>query len=362
MTVERGNMEKYRIAVINFGSTSTKVAYYEDDTRIYVENLAHSAEELSQFSKIFDQLDYRYEKITDCFKERGIALEEMDCIASRCGNIAPRPGGVYKINEKMAKEAESGKYGVHPANLGPLIALKIAALGNMIPITADPPTTDEFNPLARYSGLPEIVRMSSFQALNQRAVGRKYAEQTGKKYEDLRLIICHMGGGISVVAHQNGKMTDANNALDGDGPFSTNRAGALPTGSLIDMCFSGEFTHEEMRRKINGKGGLIAYTGENDVKELTERAERDDQCAETLEAMCYQVTKEIGSAAAVLKGDVDAILISGGMANSEMLMKWIEERISFIAPVKLYPGEFEMETLAANGLRVLRGEIEPKEI
>ncbi len=354
-------MTEYRIGVINFGSTSTKVACYESERMLFVENIKHAAAELAQFKEVFDQLEYRYEKIIECFRQHGIYVSKLDCIASRGGNIAPRPGGVYKITRNMAEEAASGKYGVHPSNLGPSIALKIAETGPL-PITCDPPTTDEFGPLARYSGIPEINRISSFQALNQRAVGKKHAELTGAEYEKLNLIIAHMGGGISVVVHDHGRMVDANNALDGDGPFSTNRAGALPTGELIDLCFSGRYTHQEMRKRINGNGGLVAYVGENDVQLIEEKAENDEVCREILEAMCYQVGKEIGSAATVVNGRVDAILISGGMANSKWLMQMIEEKVGFIAPVYLYPGEFEMETLAGNALAVLKGEVVPTEI
>lgn len=354
-------MRKYRIGVINFGSTSTKVAYYEDNGVIFIENIKHEASELAHFKNVSEQLDYRYEKIMTCFAEHNIDVHDLDCIASRGGNMAPRTGGVYKITEAMAAEAASGKYGVHPSNLGPSIALKIAEHG-VIPITCDPPTTDEFSNLARYSGIPEISRISSFQALNQRAVGNKHAERFGKKYEELNLIITHMGGGISVVVHNHGRMVDANNALDGDGPFSTNRAGSLPTGELIDLCFSGKYTHEEMRKKINGNGGLVAYVGENDVQIIEKRANDDPECKEVLEAMCYQVAKEIGSAATVVNGKVDAILISGGMANSEWLMQHISEKVNYIAPIYLYPGEFEMETLAKSALAVLNGEVTAKEI
>ena len=354
-------MNTYKIAVINLGSTSTKIAYYENDEQVYQKNIKHSVQELSQFSDIREQMDYRYEKIADCFKENGTNLEEIDCIVSRGGNISPHSGGIYKITEKFFEEGISGDFGVHPAALGPGIALRVADKGP-IAISVDPPTTDEFDKLARYSGIREIQRISSFQALNQRAAAKKYAAQNDKNYEKLNLIVVHMGGGISVVAHHNGRMIDGNNALDGDGPFSTNRAGGLPTGSLIDMCFSGKYTHKEMLRKINGEGGLISYVGESDVQIIEKRASEDEKCREVLEAMCYQVSKEIGGAATVLKGNVDAIVFTGGMANSNLLMEMIKERISFIAPICLLPGEFEMETLAQSALEVLKGNVEPKEL
>lgn len=354
-------MKTYKIAVINLGSTSTKVAYYEGETQVCQENIKHSVKELEKFTDIKDQIDYRYAKINAYFKEKGIDLNSIDCIASRGGNISPHPGGVYKITKKFFEEGISGKYGSHPCGLGPGIALKIAEMGPKA-ISVDPPTTDEFNVLARYSGLAEIKRISSFQALNQRAVAKKYAKKAGKKYEDLNLIVVHMGGGISVVAHNRGQMTDGNNALDGDGPFSTNRAGGLPTGSLIDMCFSGKYTRDEVRRKINGTGGLISYVNETDIQIIEKRSAEEAKCKEVLEAMCYQVSKEIGGAAAVLNGEVDAIILTGGMANSRMLTDLIRQRVSFIANVHLFPGEYEMETLAKNALEVLEGKIKPKEL
>lgn len=352
-------MSKHKIVVVNIGSTSSKVAYYENDACIHSENIKHPASELSQFSSIMDQFDYRYHKITEYLNSKNIDITKIDCYVSRCGNIAPAEGGVYIINEKMVEQAKSGKYGIHATNIGLQIAMRIGESGPLL-LTVDPPTTDEFEPLARYSGLSRIRRKSSFQALNQRAVGKRYAADCGKAYEDLNLIVIHMGGGISVVAHKHGRMVDANNALDGDGPFSTNRTGALPVGDLIDLCFSGQYTHAEMKNLVNGIGGLVSYVNENDVITIEKRSAEEPECAEVLEAMCYQVAKEVGAAAAVLKGDVDAILITGGMANSKKLTGWITERVSFIAPVHLYPGEFEIETLAANACDVLRGVTVPK--
>jgi butyrate kinase len=237
-----------------------------------------------------------------------------------------------------------------------LIAYELCAEKDILAITMDTPVTDEFEPLARYSGLPQISRKSSFHVLNQKGVARKYAEKTGRAREDLNLIVIHMGGGISVAAHKKGRLVDANNALDGDGPFSTNRTGSLPVGDLVDMCYSGQYSHDEMKTLINGKGGMMAYLGENDIASVQKRALKGDgRCAEALDAMIYQTAKEAGACAVVLEGRVDAIVVTGGIANSKYLMDSLRERIGFIAPVEVFPGEFEMECLAWGAYQALRG-------
>lgn len=351
-----------KILVINLGSTSTKVAYYEDRNCIYNENIKHSAADLAAFTDIMEQYEYRYDEIMKFLDRRSIAPETVDAFVSRCGNMAPAKGGVYEITSQMVEQIKSCKYGKHASNLGVQIAQKFCNTYGAIPLTVDPPTTDEFEALARYSGHAGISRKSSFQALNQRAVGKKYAKDINKDYERLNLIIVHLGGGISIVAHKQGRMIDGNNALDGDGPFSTNRTGDLPVGALIDMCFSGKYTYEEMKNQVNGQGGLVSYVGENDVLLIEQRAKDDPVCGEVLEAMCYQVSKSIGAAATVLKGNIDAILLTGGMANSALIVGYIKERTEFIAPVFVYPGEFEMETLALNGYEVLMGNITPQKV
>lgn len=352
-------MKTYKILVINLGSTSTKVAFYENGACIFTENIKHSMNDLNGFADLMDQYQYRYDSIMGLLNEKKISLQELDCVISRGGHTKPLTGGVYKINELMLEQSASRKYGFHPCDIGLKIAFNIEKQAGPVALTAYPPVTDEFEPLARYSGLPEIQRISAFQALNHKAVGKKYASDEGKRYEDLHLIIIHMGGGISVVCHKKGKMVDGNNALFGDGPFSTNRSGGLPIGGLVDLCFSGK-THAEIMKMLTEKGGLVAYLGENDVKKLEERALTDSKCDEVLEAMCYQVAKEIGGAAAVFDGKVDAIIFTGGMAYSKRITDAIIKRVSFIAPVVLYPGEFEMESLGLFAYNALSGSEEIK--
>ena len=348
-------MEKYEILVLNLGSSSTKVAYYVNENRVAGENIAHAAGELKKYGSIWEQADMRQKAIEEFMGKHCINRGSLDAVISRGGHTRPITGGTYLINDVMLKESASGIFGNHACDLGLVIATKLAE-GGARPLTAFTPVTDEFGPLARYSGLPEIERRSSFHALNHKGAAHQYATDAGRPYEDLDLIVVHMGGGISVAAHQKGRMIDANNALAGDGPFSTNRSGGLPVGSLIEECFSGRFTEKEMLLRVNGNGGMMAYVGDNDTLTVEKRAEAgDEKCAEVLEAMAYQTAKEIGACAAVLKGRVDAIVLTGGMSNSRRLTGFIKERVSFIAPVAVYPGEFEMESLARNAYEVLSG-------
>ncbi len=355
-------MKIYKIAAINLGSTSTKFAYYENETCKVKENIVHKAEEIREFSTIWDQHDYRLHAVEDCLSRHGIDISGLDAIVTRGGHTVPLEGGVYRINDLMLSQSASMKYGNHACDLGLKIAVSLSRHGP-VALTVDPPTTDEFEPLARFSGLPDMPRRSSFHALNHRAVGKQYARDAGKNYQDLNLVVAHMGGGISVAAHQKGRIIDANNGLTGDGPFSTNRTGTLPVGALVDMCFSGEFTHQQMKKKLNGLGGMMAYLGENDALAVENRAEAGEEyCGQVLDAMCYQVGKEIAACAAVLHGQVDAVLITGGMANSKRLTGYIESMVRFIAPVILYPGEFEMQSLALSSLEMFRGTEPLKEL
>lgn len=348
-------MKVYRILAINLGSTSTKIAYYENDGCRLSDNVVHSAEELRKFPTIWDQYDFRLQVVTDWLKSRGIAVEDLDAVVSRGGHTEPLTGGTYRINRKMLDESATGIYGRHATDIGIRVAATLARSGP-VPLTVDPPVTDEFEPLARYSGLPEMPRRSSFHVLNQRSVGRQYASDTGRRYEELNLVVAHMGGGITVAAHKKGRLVDANNGIEGDGPFSTNRSGTLPVGALADMCFSGKYTREEVKRKLNGAGGLMAYLGENDVRTVADRADAGDaKCAEALDAMAYQTSKEIAACAAVLCGKVDAILLTGGVARCQRITSFITEHVSFIAPVVLYPGEYEMQALALNAYAALAG-------
>lgn len=336
----------YKILAINLGSTSTKVAYYEDDICIKKENINHPAEEIKQFNSIWEQDEYRTNLIYKFMNENNIDKDSLDAIVSRGGHTKPLVSGVYKVNEEMLAQQASGKWGQHVADLGSKLAYMLCQNKKAIPLIVDPPITDEFEPLARVSGHPLIERRSSFHALSHKATAKRYARENGLKYEDLNLVVVHMGGGISVAPHKKGKMIDGENGLEGDGAFSTNRTGALPVGDLVRLCFSGKYSYEEVHKMIHGEGGLMAYLGTQDVKEVEENAKTDEKSAFYLDAMIYQVCKQIGAMATVLCGKVDAILITGGIAYSKSIVQKIKDRVEFIAPVVVYPGENEMESLA----------------
>lgn len=345
------------ILVMNLGSTSTKVAVYQDDKELVRESISHSIEELRQFSNIDDQLPYRQEKIEEFLKKAGVSYEDLDCIISRGGNCRPIPSGIYEITPTMLADIATGRWGVHPARIGVHLTYKLGQEYGIPAIFADPPISDEFIPLARYSGIPEIERISSFHVLNHKAIAKRYAKNTGRDYNSLHLIVIHLGGGISVGAHQNGRIIDANNALDGDGSFSPERAGTIPNAALIKMCYSGNYTEAEMLKKMTGGGGLMSYLGTSDAREVETMIEQGNEYAkEVYAAMAYQVAKEIGSAACVLNGKVDAIIFTGGLANSAALVKMITDRVSWIAEVVNMAGEDEILSLAENAQRYLNGE------
>lgn len=352
-----------KFLVINIGSTSTKIAYCEDRTFVYNENIHHPAEEIRRCSSIRDQYGFRKKTILGFMKEHGIDSCDLDSVISRGGQTEPIEGGTYRINQAMVEQTWSGRYGNHPCNLGIRLAYDLCRESHhAVPLTADTPTTDEFEPLARYSGLKEIPRVSCFQALNQRAMARYYAEQAGRRYEDMNLVVAMLGGGISVVAHRKGRMIDGPDALEGEGPFSNNRCGSVPIGSLIKLCYSGRYDLPGMIRHINGEGGLVSYLGTMDVQQIEKNMSAGDgRSREVLEAMCYQTAKEIGAYATVLKGEVDAILLIGGMANSRFICEQIRSRVSFIAPVVVLPGEREMESLCLSAFRALTGQISIRE-
>lgn len=354
-------MEK-KIIAINLGSTSTKIAYYIDEHCEFKENINHPIDDIKSFENIWAQFEYRKKAIKDFLAGKGLMIKDMDAVVTRGGHTEAIEGGTYCINEKMLQQSSSEKYGNHATDLGLKIADAFSKEGPQA-FTVDPPVTDEFEPLARYSGIPEIKRRSSFHVLNHRAVGKQYAKDYGKCYEKINLVVVHMGGGISIAAHKNGRLIDANNAIDGDGPFSTNRCCGVPAGDLVKLCYSGKYTYQEMRKLLNGNSGLVAYAGDSDVKSVSEKAASGDvKCKEALDAMCYQIAKEIGAYAAVLDGSVDAILLTGGIAYSECIVNDIKKKVKFIAPVIAYPGEYEMQSLALNTLAVLNGEIEAKEL
>lgn len=355
-------MPVYRILTINPGSTSTKIAVFENENQILTETLRHSGEELSLYKTIFDQLGFRKNLIVNVLKEKGIEESTLDAVVGRGGFLEPIESGTYKVNSEMLEDLKVGVSGQHASNLGGIIANEIAAKVNIPSYIVDPVVVDEMDDIARLSGMVEIERLSKFHALNQKAVAKRYAKEKGVRYEDLNLIIAHMGGGISVGAHKNGRVVDVNNALDGEGPFTPERTGGLPVGELIKLCFSGKYTLNEIMKKIIGGGGLMSYLNTNDARSVEVMAKEGDKNAELVfSAMAYQVAKEIGCAAAVLSGKVDAIILTGGIAYGSMIVGWIKERVEFISKVVVYPGEDEMLALAEGGLRVLRGEETAKE-
>ncbi|MEA1975373.1 MAG: butyrate kinase [Bacillota bacterium] len=354
-------MEIKRILAINPGSTSTKIAIFDNEKEVFEETLRHSAEKIDQYDKIYDQYEFRKTVILDVLNEKGINLTKLDAIVGRGGLLKPIEGGTYKVTDKMAQDLKVGVLGEHASNLGGIIAKEIADKLNIPAFIVDPVVVDEMHDVARISGMPELKRKSIFHALNQKAVARRAAKELNKEYKDLNFIVVHMGGGVSVGAHCKGNVIDINNALDGDGPFSPERTGGLPIGDFAKLCFSGKYTLDEMKKKVKGKGGLVAYLGTNDGREVTEMIDNGDKNAELVfEAMAYQIAKEVGACAAVLKGDVDAIILTGGLAYGKLLVSWIEERINFISQVIVYPGEDELGALVGGGLRVLNGTEEVK--
>lgn len=352
----------HRLLIINPGSTSTKIGVYEDEKPLFEETLRHDVKELAPYARIIDQYAFRKQVILDALHEKGFNLTKFSAIVGRGGLLRPIPGGTYRVNATMLEDLKSGRYGEHASNLGAILAHEIASQLNIPAFIVDPVVVDELEPLARISGVPGIERKSIFHALNQKAVARRIAREMGKRYEEVHFIVAHMGGGISVGAHKAGRVVDVNNALDGEGPFSPERAGTVPAGDLVRLCFSGRHTQEEIRRMLVGKGGLVAHLGTNDAREVERRVEEGDERARLVyEAMAYQVAKAIGAAAAVLEGRIDAIILTGGLAYSKMFTDWIARRVAWIAPVKIYPGENELAALAEGALRVLRGEEEAKE-
>ncbi len=347
----------YKILVINPGSTTTKIGIFEDEQELIVENLTHSNEELAPFGiKITDQYEFRKEIIEDFLLKHNIPLESIDVVMGRGGLCKPISGGVHEVNEAMRKDLYEGYMGQHASNLGGLIAYALAKEIGVKAFIADPVVVDEMDEIARHSGSPLLPRISIFHALNQKAVARRYASEHGKKYEDLNLVIVHLGGGISIGAHNKGRVIDVNNALDGEGPYSPERSGTLPVGGLIRLCFSGDYSLEKVKKMNKGEGGLVAYLGSNNAKKACDDGlSGDKESYLAFFGMAYQVTKEIGAYAVVLKGDVDAIILTGGIAVNEYFCKYVEERVSFIAPVEVYPGENEMQALASSAYRALSG-------
>jgi butyrate kinase len=347
---------------MNLGSTSTKLAVYDGESEVLAKTIKYGADALAPYKEPWDQVDLRRNDILSCLGEAGIKLGELDLVACRGGNFHPVPGGIYAINEDIIADMRTGKWGEHPNGVGGLISFQLSRELGIPAITMDPPITDEFDDAARYSGIKEIERISSFHALSLKSTARKIARnQLHKPVGELSLILVHMGGGISVCVQKNGRVIDGNNSLDGDGPFSPERAGSLPTGDLVRLCFSGKYTEKEMLRKLRGAGGWISYLGTNDGLEVERRVEAGDKEAKNVyDAMIYQICKEIGAMAAVLCGKVDAIALTGSLARADYIVDEIKRRTSFIAPVINDPGENEMRALLEGSLRFLRGEEAPK--
>ena len=345
--------------IINPGSTSTKIGVFEDETLLFEETLRHTTEEIAQYASIADQKDFRKKIITDLLEKKEFDIKSLNVVVGRGGMLKPIPGGTYAVTDELLADLVVGKQGQHASNLGGILAREIGDSIGVPSFIVDPVVVDELMPIARYSGVPELPRKSVFHALNQKAVAKRYAKEQGVPYESLNLIVVHMGGGVSVGAHEKGMIVDVFNALDGDGAFSPERAGGVPSGALIDMCFSGEYTKKEVYSKIVGKGGFNAYLGTNDMREVMKRVnEGDEKAAEMVDAFTFQVAKDMGSMACVLKGKVDQIIVTGGIAYNAGVIDALKERAGFIAPFTVYPGEDELLALTQGALRVLNGEEE----
>ncbi len=345
------------ILVINPGSTSTKVAVFENDIKLVEFSIQHSFEELMKFPHITDQFDFRYELIIKALTERGIELN-FSIVMGRGGMLPPVQSGVYQINEKMLDTLRKAERGEHASNLGAFLANKIASqISGCKAYIADPVSVDEFEAISRISGMPEIPRQSIFHALNQKAAGRYHAMKVGRKYDELNLVIAHLGGGITIGAHRKGRVIDVNQGLDGYGAISPERCGTVDAGLLTRLCFSGKYTQNEILKKLAGKGGLSAHLGSNDLRELEVRAAQgEENVILMLQAMSYTIGKEIGAMIAALRGDVDGVILTGGVAFCAFVVNYVTDMIAPLAQVYVYAGEDEMAALAANAVRVLRGE------
>ena len=363
---------KGRILVVNTGSTSTKIAVYDSGEKLFEKNLTHTAEEISQYGSVMDQTPMRRDAIIDFLYEKGVALESIDVAMARGGLITPIRTGVYEVNQEMRDALMAAKEGAHACNLSALIADDIAVMVNEAreakgmearcrAFIADPPMADEMLPEVKVGGLPEFPRRTPFHALNSRAMVRRYARGVGKTNKEVTVIVAHMGGGSSVSLHRNGLVIDTNDALGGDGPISPERAGSVPAFPLVEKCFSGKWTKEQIKKRLVGRGGAVAYFGTNDLREVAARANAGEtECDTFLRGYCVSVAKYIASLSAVVCGEVDAIILTGGIAHNAAIVEDITRRVRFIAPVEVYAGENELESLAENGYGILAGEFEIK--
>ena len=343
--------------IINPGSTSTKIGVFEDETLLFEETLRHSTEEIARYASIVEQKDFRKDIIVNLLKEKAFDIQSLNVIVGRGGMLKPISGGTYPVTDALLADLKVGVQGQHASNLGGILAREIADSIGVPSYIVDPVVVDELMPEARYSGVPELPRVSIFHALNQKAVAKRYAKETGKAYDSLNLVVVHMGGGVSVGAHKSGQVVDVFNALDGDGAFSPERAGGVPSGSLIKMCFSGQYAQAEVYKKVVGGGGFNAYLGTNDMRDVDKLADGGDEKAKVIrDAFILQVAKDMGSMACVLGGAVDQIIITGGIAYDQYVVEGLKEKAGWIAPITVYPGEDELLALAQGALRVMNGE------
>ena len=351
----------HKILIINPGSTSTKIGVYEDEKELFEETLRHSTEEIAKYATVFEQKDFRKNVIVNILKEKNFDMKSLSAIVGRGGMLKPMEGGTYSVSDELISDLKEAKYGQHASNLGGILAREIGDELGLPSFIVDPVVVDELEEVARFSGVPELPRRSVFHALNQKAVAKRYGKESGKGYENLNLIVVHMGGGVSVGAHKNGKVVDVNNALDGEGAFSPERAGGVPAGDLVKLCFSGKYTEKEVYNKLVGNGGLNAYINSNDMRDVLKmKEEGNEKAAMLFEAFIYQVCKDIGAMSTVLKGKVDKIILTGGIAYSPVVVEAITNRVSWISDIKVYPGEDELLALTQGTLRVLNKEEEAK--
>jgi len=355
--------QTYRVLTINPGSTSTKIACYDDDRCIMERALSHSAEELARYDTINDQLELRFEAVRSALEAESIPLRSLSAVVGRGGLIYPVEGGTYRVNDLMVRHLTDGVLGSHASNLGGILARRIADTAGGVPsFIVDPVVVDELAPEARPSGIPDLERISIFHALNQKAVARRFAADVNRTYEDLLLVIAHLGGGVTVGAHRRGRVIDVNDGLNGDGPFTPERSGSIPALKIVDLCFSGRYEEGEIRKMIKGRGGLVAHLGTNDGREVGARIDGgDEDAARIYRAMAFQIGRAIGAAAAALGEKPDAIILTGGLAHDERLTEWIRTQVEWIAPFHRYPGEDEMRALAEGAVRVLTGAEDARE-
>ena len=354
--------KKYKVFVVNPGSTSTKIALFVGEEKVFSQTVDFDAQLLRQFQQISDQMPLRYEGIIKAIEENHLDMTGLDAISCMCGGTATVEGGVYRINDLLYEHARIGFSAKHPNTLGPLIARRLQERYGGELFTVNPPDVDELNDYERICGFHEFTRVSKDHPLNQKENALRFARAIHKRYEDINIIVCHLGGGVTIAAHEHGRIVSLNNCIEGDGPMAPTRAGALPAMDLVRLCFSGKYTQEELYRRITKDGGLVDHLGTSDVREIVRRIQAGDRYAKLVyDAFIYQIGKAVGGCAAVLKGQVDGIVLTGGIAYDEYLVSGLREYISWIAPVAVQAGEFEMEALAAGAIRVMSGEEEPKE-